>query len=35
MKESDGKRKFRIKWTGFPTWQNTWEPEEHLKPELI
>lgn len=27
MKMEDGKRFFRVKWVGFPSNQNTWEPE--------
>ena len=31
----EGKRRFRIKWKGYPSAQNTWEPEEHISQSLI
>lgn len=30
MKIEGEKRFFRVKWVGFPSNQNTWEPEQHL-----
>jgi len=30
-----GALSFLIKWQGYPDEQNTWEPEEHLSPELV
>lgn len=27
----NGRRRFRVKWRGYPTSQNTWEPEESLQ----
>lgn len=35
MKLLDGKRMFRIKWVGYPSCQNTWEPEGHLQSDLV
>lgn len=35
MKVQDGKRYFRVKWVGYRSNQNTWEPEEHLNENLI
>ena len=30
MKIQKGKKYFLVKWVGFPTSDNTWEPKEHL-----
>ena len=34
-KKINGKRLFMIKWRGYCSSQNTWEPKAHLAPELI
>ena len=35
MREVEGKRAFRVKWVGYSSRENTWEPEEHLPSSLI
>jgi len=30
MKVEDSKKFYLIKWQGYPSWENTWEPEENL-----
>ena len=34
-KIENGKKLFRVKWVGYPSSQNTWQPEEHLHENLI
>lgn len=26
---------YRIKWEGYPRWQNTWEPKENVSAEVL
>jgi chromo domain-containing protein 1 len=34
-KEVEGEVFYRIKWEGYPSWQNTWEPANNLNPNVV
>ena len=34
-RQVDGVVQYRIKWQGYPRWQNSWEPEHNVSPDLI
>jgi hypothetical protein len=34
-KVENGQTFYRIKWKGYPSWQNTWEPAYHLPQDVI
>lgn len=34
-KIANGEPLYRIKWVGYPSWQNTWEPPHHLPQDII